>query len=494
MPAGHLSRRTTITEGTMATDRIASKPFAVAASALLLGGCVSSSIGSDLTRVRELARVPVLADVAEADVAPATSRQVQAMLGQPLDADTAVRVALLNNRHLSAQLRELGVYRGRLIQAGLVANPVVEAESLPERNSSIELRVEYDVTSLVLAPLRARAAAADLEAARFDAAGAVIQLGYDVRTAFFALQAAEQRLAIAQRSLDAFAAGRDAAAALLEAGNIPALDAATQVAAYERARITVAQIELDVADRREALQRLLGLHGGDTSWRARGGLGPVPESLAAPARPEARALQASLELGAARSRLEAAARRTGLARAQGWLPDVAVDVHALYGDPESAPGSSAAVPWRFGGGVSFTVPLFDRGQGNTRGHEAEFDALMERYQGVAVDIRSAVRETRNRIVSAHGRALHFQRVILPAQKRVVEEMLLQYNAMQVGLFQLLQAQREQLDMELAWVETQREYWSASAALDALLAGRRVTVAATTAAAPINTASESAGGH
>jgi cobalt-zinc-cadmium efflux system outer membrane protein len=85
---------------------------------------------------------------------------------------------------------------------------------LPERNSSYELRLEYNVTSLIMAPLRRSAAQADLEAARLGAAGAVIQLGYEVRTRFYALQAAVQRLRLAQRSLDALAAARDAAQAV----------------------------------------------------------------------------------------------------------------------------------------------------------------------------------------------------------------------------------------------------------------------------------------
>ena len=75
--------------------------------------------------------------------------------------------------------------------------------------------------------------------------------------------------------------------------------------------------------------------------------------------------------------------------------------------------------------------------------------------------------------AAHARARHQERVVVPARKRVLEQALLQYNAMQVGIFQLLDAQRAQLDAELAAVEALREYWTAKAAFDALLAGRLV---------------------
>ena len=62
---------------------------------------------------------------------------------------------------------------------------------------------------------------------------------------------------------------------------------------------------------------------------------------------------------------------------------------------------------------------------------------------------------------------------VPAQAKVLEQTLLQYNGMQLGIFQLLQARREQLDIDLAYVETLREYWTARAALDAVLSGRQV---------------------
>lgn len=466
----------------------------VLASASTAAGCATSSIAADTDRVRELTRVEHVVRVADADVDPVAAEEVRPLLEQPLDADTAVRVALLGNRELRATLREMGIARGQLMQAGLLPNPVVEAEYLPERDTQIELRVEYDVTGAILAPLRARAFKPDLEAAHYRAAGAVVDLGYRVRLAFYALQSAEQRLAIAQRVLDGQAAGRDAARAMLAAGNLPELDVASQEAAYEKARITVAQLELDATTARERMQRMLGTHGPDTAWRVRGELPAAPEQSSVPEQLETKALRASFDLMEAKQRLEGLARRAGFTRTEGWLPDVTADVHALTGTPESSAATTSGRDWAFGGGVSVALPLFDRGQGNAAALEAEFDALMERYHGMAIDLRSAAREARARVASAHARARQYQDVIVPAQRRVTEQTLLQYNAMQIGIFQLLQARRDELDVQLAQVETLREYWSAVAALDALLAGRRVAPDASTSSTSMGGPAESAGGH
>jgi outer membrane protein, heavy metal efflux system len=456
----------------------------------LLAGCASRSVRSDVARVREISQASVLPRVDGDEVEAASHADVRPLLEKPLSADVAVRIALLNNRALRAELRGLGVSRGRLLGAGLIANPVFEVELLPERDSDLELRVEYDISSLVLAPLAAKAAGAELEAARLTVAGEVVRLGYRVRAAYYAVQAAQKRLAVAEQTLDALTAGRDAAAALLAAGNVPALDVSRQIVAYERARIDVARLELALADAREHMQRLLGLHGSETRWTLASDFAEIPEEVESDGDVEQRAISASLDLKAIHSRLEAAGRRTGLARAGAALPEIEVDFHALRANEDHQADSKE---WRYGGGVAVGVPLFDRRQGVRRVAEAEFDALLERQQGLAIEIRSYARELSNRVRSTHARARTYASTLVPAQRTVLEQTLLQYNAMQLSVFELLAARRSQLEIELAYVESQREYWDARAQLDALFAGKLVESPATVSTMPSGGGQE-AGGH
>jgi cobalt-zinc-cadmium efflux system outer membrane protein len=446
---------------------------ATALGASLLAGCLSSALDADLRRVNELTHSTRVQPSLDPDVAPSNPEESRRLLAAPLDVDAAVRVAVLNNRELKAQLREIGIARGRSMQAGLLPNPRAEAEILPERNSQVELRVEYDLMSAILSPFRARAQAPDVDAARTRAAAAVIGLGYRVRNAYYALQAAEQRLALGQQRLDASAAGRDAARALHDSGNLTALDSARIEVAYERTRVTVAQLELELAAERERLQRLLGLHAADTEWRLAGPLPDAPPDVTSDPKAETRAIAANLQLLEARQRLEGLARRAGLTRASGWIPDLSVDVHALHGRPEDeAPEGEDSV--RFGAGVTLELPLFDRRQGTALALESEFDAELERYYGAAVDVRSAAREGQARVASAHARARQYHDVIIPLERRVLDETLLQFNAMQLSVFQLLDARRAELDAQLGYIDTLREYWSAAAELEALFAGQRVS--------------------
>ncbi|HSI03672.1 MAG TPA: TolC family protein, partial [Myxococcota bacterium] len=212
----------------------------------LLASCASTSIRDDVDRVEALTKVELPDAVTASDVELATSQDVADLLKQPMTADTAVRIALLNNRELRGTLRDLGVERGELVQAGLLPNPTVAFDIRDPGAPGLPLQqdyyVEYELTRALLTPLRTAVAKADLEAARYHVAGSVVAVSYRARIAFFALLAAEQRLRIVQRGLEALAAARDAAQALHDAGNIPLVDLASEIATYEDARARAAEL------------------------------------------------------------------------------------------------------------------------------------------------------------------------------------------------------------------------------------------------------------
>lgn len=468
----------------MRTEALLALPLA-----LLLGGCATTSYSADLRRVASLTGAPLPRRLAGAPIDDGDPA-AQATPTGPLTAESAVALAFRNNRHLRASLRELGVPRGWLAQAGALPNPAVEFDLRYQTDRAQplqgDLRIEFGLSRAILTTQRVGVARAELEAAHARVAGTVLDLGYTVRAAWYAAAASEERLGVAQRSLDAFAAARDTARALHRAGNVSTLDLSVQEAAYETARITVAEMELERLDRREHLHRLLGLHGDATEWALAAELPAAPEALALDGITETHAITASLDLSAQRSNLEALARRVGLSQSEGWLPDITVDAHA------EQDGNS----YEFGGGARVTLPVFDQRRGATAAYGAQFDAALERYHASAVDLRSALREARNRLRSTHARARQYDAVIVPARERVMRETLLQYNAMQVSVFQLLQARRELLDATLARAEMRRQFWTASAATDALLAGRAVGSPASeaTASGGMSAGGPGPGGH
>jgi hypothetical protein len=59
------------------------------------------------------------------DVPPASLEQhIAALLAKPLSVESAVDIAMLNNRSLRAAYAELGIAEADLVQAGRIANPI----------------------------------------------------------------------------------------------------------------------------------------------------------------------------------------------------------------------------------------------------------------------------------------------------------------------------------------------------------------------------------
>jgi outer membrane protein, heavy metal efflux system len=77
----------------------------------------------------------------------------------------------------------------------------------------------------------------------------------------------------------------------------------------------------------------------------------------------------------------------------------------------------------------------------------------------------------SRLEAAAKSAAYYKDVLLPLRQQLVDETQLQFNAMNVGVFQLLQAKRDQIETARVYVDVLRDYWTARARVDQLLAGR-----------------------
>lgn len=113
----------------------------------------------------------------------------------------------------------------------------------------------------------------------------------------------------------------------------------------------------------------------------------------------------------------------------------------------------------------------------------------------AVRIRAAARTLVARVLSARDRAMFYRNRVLPMRAKLLDETLRQYNAMNATPFEVLVAKRDQLQAERGRIEALRDYWSARAELDLLLAGRTPrTTLASHADEPASSPSQAAPGH
>jgi len=85
-------------------------------------------------------------------------------------------------------------------------------------------------------------------------------------------------------------------------------------------------------------------------------------------------------------------------------------------------------------------------------------------------VRSSRRRS-ERLQGAWSRAVYYRDILLPLHERIVNETQLQYNAMQIGVFDLLRSREQQIQAAVAYIDTQLNYWLARTDLDHLMSGR-----------------------
>ena len=110
------------------------------------------------------------------------------MLAHPLSEDEAVRLAILNNHDLQAQLSELGIARAQVIQAGMIPDPTLmlmpRFPDKPPSGVDFEISVEGDLISLLALPARKKLAKAQYKQAVLKTADAVVDLAARTRAAY----------------------------------------------------------------------------------------------------------------------------------------------------------------------------------------------------------------------------------------------------------------------------------------------------------------------
>lgn len=439
-------------------------------SALAVTGCASVSPKGSFDAVSAVVAARGGARI-HWDQGTAADEQVRAhvhdLVMGTLTPDGAVEVALLRNQGLVATYEELSVGQADLVQAGLLRNPSFGARvrfptSGPGGFIETEFSLVQNFLDLFTLPLRKRVAAAQLNAAKARVGSAVLELTAQVRQSVVSLQAAQATVEIRTLVLEAQGAASELRARQRAAGNVGELDAIQEQSFFEQGKLELARAELQAVEQREQMNRLLGLWGPDSaSWKVESRLPDVPAQDPSLDQVEALAIGRRLDLLAIRSEeqaLEQAASLGGLTRV---LPALQAGVSIAH----DAEGTSVIGPE-----LSVELPIFDQGQARAARLLAQIRQARARQAALAVNIRAEVRTLRSRLITMHSAAEQYRTVLLPLRERAVKESQLRYNAMLLGVFQLLQARRDQIEAYRDYLDTVRDYWITRAELERATGG------------------------
>lgn len=89
---------------------------------------------------------------------------------------------------------------------------------------------------------------------------------------------------------------------------------------------------------------------------------------------------------------------------------------------------------------------------------------------MAIDVRSQIRELRDELTNKREIARFYQEELLPDERRILNESLMNYNAMEIGNFDLFTTKAEEARTEREYIGAAKDYWITRAQLERAVGG------------------------
>ena len=380
----------------------------------------------------------------QAEARAAANETRSLVKGRTIDANTAVRVALINNKGLQAAYADLGLSVADLWQESLGVNPsvAVSAQGIgPMR--TVEGVLVANLLALTTRKRRLAVAETRVRQAQQVAIEETLSIAADARRAW--VEAAGAWGVVAQLNQSRVAA--DAAAELAtELGRTGAFNKAEQArnqAFYAELTGEIAQARLEAKLAKERLTRILGLWGDTTAYEVPNGLPKLPAGLRKRGEIERLALANRADLKVAQLELEALAKTYGLTQATRYVSDLTLAGGLEYereAETEEEDGVERRnVTERFvpRGELEFEIPIFDSGQARMRKAELTYMRAANVLAQQAVNVRSEARSAYQAYRGTYDIARHYRDAVVPLRRTIEAEGVLTYNGMITNTFDLL---------------------------------------------------------
>ncbi len=397
-------------------------------------------------------------------------------LASPLSPDSAVRIAMLRSPKLQQEYARLGLARAEVLEAVQISNPSI---SLLRQNVSPGDGVQRSfgfalpLIDLILLPSRTRLAHADFERARFDTAKAVFDVALDVESAWYAYVGAQQVADMRAAVSNATNVSAELAGRFYTAGNITELQLNQERASASEARIEAGAAKVEAAQRRLALNNLMGVDSSQSQWTALDRL-PLPvknEDDASTLLEIAR--EKNLQLLAARQQVLVMQASYKSTRHWRWFGS-----EIGYEREKEADGARKSGP-----SLALELPIFNQGQAKLARAQALLAEANARLREAELSIENTIRANAN-AVRTHSEAVTiFRDSLIPQREMVLARSQQEQNFMLIGVFELIQAKAKEYDAYQGYLEAVRDYWQARVELTRSVGERLPSDSATRQSTP-----------
>jgi cobalt-zinc-cadmium efflux system outer membrane protein len=430
-----------------------------------LCGCVDHSIGSDLPDRRPLGekfqayQPPVEKPSTAPDVVPvAEPNGVITLRG-------ALAVALMRNPQLKAFSWEVRAAQARQLQAGLAPNPDFEVEVEGIGGTGTRSGLDRAETTIFLSQLielgdkrtrRTELAALEKRLAGWDYEAKRLDVFTEVNKAFVDVLAQQERVKLAEDSVELSREVLDTVARRVEAGkDSPVEQTKGQVA------VASAEIGLDkAASALESARKRLSATWAEKSPEFEKAAGQLDSIVPVPALEELTDLiDQNPEM--ARWAVEMDQRRAAveLAKANS-IQDVRLGGGLQH--------YNSADEKAFVVGVAVPIPVFNRNQGNVLEARHKLEQGLARRHAAETAIHTALVETYARLSSSFNEATALREKVVQGAQSAFDAANEGYRAGKLGFLDVLDAQRTLFEARAKYIDALAAYHSAKADVERLL--------------------------
>lgn len=447
--------------------------FSLALTVTVLALLISSSHAQVIQEV--VALHP--ANISAVTLKPESARYLNPVDGLSLDA--AVHYALTNNKNLMADRSLIAQATGRLKQAGLKPNPVLEVASSIEPVSPSENGFSVSISlPLEIHGRRARrieVAQRELERMKYEVAERARKLAAEVRAKYGEAVEAARNLELNERLFDLNQQSYSIIRTRVTEGASAPLEQSmlqVEVGRIEAQRITYSSRTAVLI---EELKNLIGMNEAET-LQVRDEFIERPMRLTRDQLLE-RAFQARPDLQSARAAEAVAAALIAQAKVEGRADLSVFAEYGLTGDGFAPRGINDAGKLEkifsrsnvIKGGVTITLPTRNKNQGNIEAAVATADEARLRREFIEAMIRREVAASFLRYEGATRVLKTYNTELLAAAQNNLRVVRGSYDLGHVRLTEVLNEQRRLIEVQMSYTSALKEYYSARVELENVLA-------------------------
>ncbi len=377
------------------------------------------------------------------------------LLAKPLTLQSAVQIALLNNRHLQAEYAELGIAQADLVQAGLLSNPVLFSSiRFPKGGkggNNVEFEIAREFLDIFLRPARQRIAETEFERAKLRVTDAVLDLAAEVHSSYYRVLGMQQLVKVIQLAEESAKASYELAQRFDDAGNISELRLANERSATAEISVERMRVNAGLQRARDELNKLMGVAGQSRNWSLADELPELPETDPEEHLVEQAAMANRLDLLSSEKEIKQISHALEMTRDYRWIGGASFGVNT----ERETDGSRLTGP-----NFSVEIPVFDQRQAEIARLESLLDQSRSRMEALRVEIQNEVNAAMNHVRGARDITGYYRDELVPAKEQVVKFTQQKQNYMLADVFELLYARQQQIHAYRGYIESLTDYWIA----------------------------------